>query len=212
MKLSSSAIVLGLVGTSNALQLNLNTKSMEKTASGCVAAGLVASSVIFGGASSAMAADNNDLTMPSMDFAGTTELIAGRSGGRAGGRASSGRTSSARPSARPSTTNVYVSPRGGGAYVAPPPVVVAPVISPFGYSPFGGLGYGALGAVNAVGNEIRDMNQEREIQRERAELDMAKQREAELEMRLRQLEMNQRAPPPLQVAPQQYAAPAPVQQ
>ena len=56
------------------------------------------------------------------------------------------------------------------------------------------MGYG-LGAAGSIGNEIRDMNQEREIQRERAELDVAKQRQAELEARLAQLERQQQRAP-----------------
>lgn len=50
-----------------------------------------------------------------------------------------------------------------------------------------GFGYG-LGAMNGIGNEIRDNRQEMEIQQSRAELDQAKQREADLEARLRALE------------------------
>lgn len=47
--------------------------------------------------------------------------------------------------------------------------------------------------MNAVGNEIRDMNQEREIAQGRAELRQAQQREAEMEGRLRSLENQQMA-------------------
>lgn len=53
-----------------------------------------------------------------------------------------------------------------------------------------GLGYG-LGAINDIGNEIRDNRQEGEIQRSRAELEQARQREAELDARIRQLEAAQ---------------------
>ncbi len=63
-----------------------------------------------------------------------------------------------------------------------------------------GFGYG-FGALNAVGNDIRDFRQEGEIQRERAELDAAKQREAELAARIAQLEQSQginSAPVPVQ--------------
>lgn len=45
--------------------------------------------------------------------------------------------------------------------------------------------------MNGIGNEIRDNRQESEIQRSKAELDQARQREAELDARLRQLEAAQ---------------------
>lgn len=53
-----------------------------------------------------------------------------------------------------------------------------------------GFGYG-LGAVNSIGNEFRDYRQESEIQQSRAELEQARQREAELDARIRQLEAAQ---------------------
>lgn len=65
-------------------------------------------------------------------------------------------------------------------------------MSPFGYSPFGyGGGYGALGAVNAIGNEIRDNRQENEIRESRTELQIAKERQFQLEQRLSAMERNQ---------------------
>jgi hypothetical protein len=71
----------------------------------------------------------------------------------------------------------------------------APVVigSPFGYgySPFGGMGYGALGAVSAINNEMRDSRQENEIRQGRSELEISKQRQAQLEQRLNQLESEQ---------------------
>ena len=53
-----------------------------------------------------------------------------------------------------------------------------------------GLGYG-LGAINNAGNEYRDYRQEGEIQQSKAELEMAKKREAELEARIKALEQGQ---------------------
>lgn len=53
-----------------------------------------------------------------------------------------------------------------------------------------GFGLG-LNAMNNIGNDMRDYRQEGEIQRTRAELENSKQREAEMETRLRQLEMSQ---------------------
>lgn len=115
---------------------------------------------------------------------GSDNIIAARSGGRSGGR------SSAIPrSATPSRTVINRTT----VIAAPTPYYSSPVyISPFG-SPFGGIGYGALGAVSAISNEIRDSRQENEIYRERTELELAKQRQAELERRLYELEANQRA-------------------
>merc|ERR1711862_412222 len=107
----------------------------------------------------------------------------GRSGGRAGGRASMSRPS---PSSRVVNTwarvqrTTVVSPT---VVVPPSPVMVAPV-SPFGYgyNPMGGLGLSlGLNAIEGVGREIRESGQEREIARERAELEQAKQRQFELE-------------------------------
>ena len=58
---------------------------------------------------------------------------------------------------------------------------------------FVGMGYDGLGAIGNIGNEIRDSRQESEIQRCQAELDQARQREAELDARIRQLEAAQAA-------------------
>jgi hypothetical protein len=114
------------------------------------------------------------------DF-GTTELLAARSGGRA-----------SRMSAPPpriierQTTVIHSSP----AYVAPAaPVFLAP--APV-YNPMPGLGLGlGLSAINDVGNAMRDYRQETEIQQSKAELQQARIKEAELEARLRNLEMMQ---------------------
>lgn len=81
--------------------------------------------------------------------------MAARSGGRVGGGGSF--RSAPRPSARPSaprqaaaprvTNNNYYRGGGGGVMVAP-----MPMISPFGYSPFGGFGTGyAAGAILSGG-------------------------------------------------------------
>merc|ERR1719362_1390996 len=76
-------------------------------------------------------------------------------------------------------------------YISAPPVVVSPfgMGMGYGYNPFGGVGLGyGLGAANSIGNEIRDNRQESEIQNERVELELAKQKAAQLEQRLAQLE------------------------
>ena len=54
--------------------------------------------------------------------------------------------------------------------------------------PFPGLSIG-LNTMNQIGNDIRDYRQESEIAQTRAQLQDARQREADMEARLRQLEM-----------------------
>ena len=48
-----------------------------------------------------------------------------------------------------------------------------------------------INAIEGVGREMRESGQEREIARERAELEVAKQRQFELERRLSELERKQ---------------------
>merc|ERR1712127_431868 len=72
-------------------------------------------------------------------------------------------------------------------YVAPAPVMGAPA-----YDPGPGLGLAiGVSAINSIGNGMREARQEGEIARSRAELEVAKQREANMEQRLLQLERNQ---------------------
>ena len=60
------------------------------------------------------------------------------------------------------------------------------------YNPYPGLGLSlGLNAVNQIGNDMRDYRQEREIQDTRAELNASRAREAQMEARLRQLEVGQ---------------------
>jgi len=173
------------VGTSLQMKTNENDNlnSFMKGAS-AFAASVVVSSVLFS-SGAAFASDDN----AQFDFISSSNIIAGRSGGRAGGRAMS--RPMARPMNRPSgggggavynTRNTYIQQRpmlGGGGFG----------YSPFGYSPFGGIGLGyGLGSMNNVGNEIRDNRQEGEIQREAVELEQAKQKNADLEQRIQQLE------------------------
>lgn len=153
----------------------------------------VASAILL---SSTIAPDAQAIT-GDFDF-GSDNVIAARSGGRAGGRSSASTMRSPPPSSRPSTTvNNYSRTtvvQQSPAIVAPAPVVVSPVVvspvvSPFG-SPFG-VGYGALGVVNAIGNEMREGRQEAEIRREREELQESKNRQFMLEQRLNQMEQQQ---------------------
>jgi len=58
-----------------------------------------------------------------------------------------------------------------------------------------GLSLG-LSAVNGIANGMREAGQERELARNRAELEQAKMKEADMEARLRMLEYQQRMPAP----------------
>ncbi|KAI2509432.1 hypothetical protein MHU86_4933 [Fragilaria crotonensis] len=134
------------------------------------------------------------------DFAGSTELIlAGRSGGRAGGRSGGGGYSRSRGPSRAPPTAYRSSTTIIRPMIASPPVVISPFGGGFGYgyNPFGGVGLGyGLGAMNSYGNEMRDYRQEAEIQKEKAELELAKEKNAELEARIKALEQTGQ---PLQV-------------
>jgi hypothetical protein len=127
--------------------------------------------------------------MDDFDF-GSSQVIAGRSGGRAGGRSSA-------PAARPSSSSsqsrsttvinrTYVTP---SPYYSSPGLLYAPVPM---YNPIPGIGLGiGLNAIGNIGNEMRDYRQEGEIQRTRQELQAAQIREADMQARLRSLEMAQ---------------------
>jgi hypothetical protein len=129
-----------------------------------------------------------------MDFGGSSQVVAGRSGGRAGGRAGGG---GARRSAAPSARS-YSAPRStyrsSTTIVRPmysPPVVISPFGGGYGYgyNPLGGMGLGyGLGAMQGNRDEARDYRQESEIQQSKAELDQAKLQAAELEARIKALE------------------------
>jgi hypothetical protein len=120
---------------------------------------------------------------------GTSQVIAARSGGRAGGRAAVRSTPRSVPPPSRSTTRVIERT----TYVAPPvysspSVILAPPI----YNPVPGLGLGlGLNAINQIGNDMRDYRQEQEIRDARSQLQQSQMREAEMEARLRQLEMSQ---------------------
>jgi len=127
-------------------------------------------------------------TEENVDFGPTNTIISARAGGRMGGRAMGGRSMGG-----------YSRPMGGSyrsyssrTYITPPPLMISPFGMGFGYNPLGGIGLGyGLGAANSAGNEMRDYNQETEIQRDRAELEQAKQKNADLEARLELLEKAQ---------------------
>jgi hypothetical protein len=122
--------------------------------------------------------------------AGSSQVIAARSGGRAGGRAP------ARAPARASAptrvierqTTIIQQPAyagaGGGMMMAPQPMYAQPA---------GGSGLGlvlGLNAVSGIADGFREARQENEIRSTRDQLTEARIKEAEMEARLRQLEMN----------------------
>jgi hypothetical protein len=116
------------------------------------------------------------------DFSGSSQVIAGRSGGRAGGRSMS------RPASRTSYSSTTI--------IRPGPTVVVPAYGGgyggYGYNPYGGLGLGlGLNAVSGIGEGIREYRQEGEIRESRTKLEEARIKQAELEARLKQLEMAQ---------------------
>lgn len=160
--------------------------SLKKVAASAFAAAFLAANVV---------AMEPALALDSFDF-GSSEVISARSGGRSGGRVSSGGARSSSSYSRSSTTivrptTVITSP----SYMAPPVYIAPPVIGygGYGYNPLGGLGMGyALGSMNNIGNDMRDMRQESEIQQSKVQLEQARMKEAELEARLRQLEAQPR--------------------
>lgn len=160
--------------------LNAEKNVFSKFAAASVASAILLSSTVA--TPDALAAD-----MTSVDF-GSTDIIAARSGGRAGGRSTASSMRSPAPAARRQTTTINRTTVVAPPVYSAPSVIVAP--API-FSPFGGIGYGAFGAVSAIGNEMRDVRQENEIARERAELEVSKQRQYQLEQRLAQLESQQ---------------------
>jgi len=97
-------------------------------------------------------------------------------------------------------------------------VVAPPVVMGGGYG-YGGYGYGydptpglVFGAVNAIGNGMRESRQNQMIMDERAQLSASQEREAEMAARIRQLEMQQQGQQvqqPQVIIAQPQATPAP---
>jgi hypothetical protein len=176
--------------TSSSSSLEMwNKETMKGAATSLVAAALLIGSSVDPAFAMPTIMDGSSPTTTS-DFGSSQVLIAARSGGRAGGRSSAARAPASRRA--PTTTNTRVIERT--TYVAPPiyssPMYVAPL-----YNPLPGLGFSmGLNAINQVGNDMRDYRQEGEIQNTRAQLEQSKMREAEMEARLRQLEMAQGQP------------------
>jgi len=126
---------------------------------------------------------------------------AARSGGRAGGGGSFRSAPRAAPRAAPRTVinNNYNRGYGGGGGVMIMPPVISP-FSPFGYSPFGGLGTGyALGSMANGGNQREMYRVENEVGKNEADLknmdqqlQAEKDRNAALEQRLNAIEAKQK--------------------
>ena len=123
------------VSSSTALNMmNVDGVATKKAAGSFLAASFLVSNLAF--AAPAFAADDN-----MVDFGGSSQVIAGRSGGRAGGRSSAARAPSR--SAAPSRSSSRVIERTTVIRQAPPvysspSVIVAP--PPMYYNPVPGLG------------------------------------------------------------------------
>jgi hypothetical protein len=188
-----------------------NSASKSKSKHNQVALSVVAAAYLFANVAYAPPAD------AALDF-GSSETIAARSGGRAGGRGGSGgyrggggggRSSFSGGGAARSSFSGGGGGYGGGAAARSynptyrSTTIVRPMIAPspfgygggygggFGYSPFSGIGLGyGLGAMgnNNRGDQARDYQQETDIRSEKSELEQAKLRAAELELRIQALE------------------------
>jgi hypothetical protein len=124
------------------------------------------------------------------DF-GSSQVIAARSGGRSGGRAASRAPVRSSPRQAPprevirETNIIRESPSyGGAAVMAPPPMMMQPAAPSFP-----GLGLVAgFGAMNAIGDGMRENRQENEIRDARQQVVEARIKEAELDARLKAME------------------------
>jgi hypothetical protein len=135
------------------------------------------------------------VALDQQDF-GTSQVIAARSGGRSGGRSSSYKAPPAVRAGKAAPAPVviretrYVTTPSYGAgqavMMAPQPVMMAPQPGIPGLGVIAGLG-----AINAIGDGMREMRQENEIRDARAQVQEARIKEAELEARLRSLERSQ---------------------
>lgn len=181
------------------LHANKKDDNVNKFTSSLVVAATIFATVISNVEPASAQADSFYL-----DFSGSTEVLAARSGGRTGGRSS--RAYRPSPSRSAGTrTRIYNS---NTRIIQPsysPPIIVTPGFG-FGYNPFGGFGLGlGYGAVGSVGNVMQDIRQDNELDRVQAELQAEKIKEADMEARLRALEnatKQQLTPQLLQAQPQ----------
>lgn len=159
-----SAVAFAPASTPARTQTSLEAHDAQKFAASCLLGAAVAASLFTSDPAVAM------------DFGPSSEILAARSGGRAGGRSSYGGAK-----AMKSSSPQVIERRTTVIQSAPSAVYVAPPV--YGYNPMPGLGLSlGLNAMSDMGNTMRDMRQEGEIQDARA-------KNAELEARLRQMEM-----------------------
>jgi hypothetical protein len=121
--------------------------------------------------------------------AGSSQVIAARSGGRAGGRAPArAAPSRSQPRVIERQTTIIQQPAyagAGGGMMMAPPMMAAPMYAP---QPSGlGLALG-INAVSGIASGFREARQENEIRSTRDQLTEARIKEAEMEARLRSLE------------------------
>jgi len=154
-----------------------------------IAASAVAACWLLTGAVSTEAA----FAMDQQTFLDSSSVVlAGRSGGRAGGRSV---RSAPRSMPRSATGGTTVINRR--TTIIAPPVVVGGGLGGYGYGGgYGGYGYDptpglVFGAVNAIGNGMREGRQNDVIRNQGAELNQSRLNEQEMAARIRQLEMNQ---------------------
>jgi len=186
---------------------NKNDFSLRKAAASFAVVSTILANVAVGGA--LPAANAADMT----DFAGTSQVVAARSGGRMGGRSysSSSRGYSSAPRTRVYSSQTYVrpyfSPRViispgpslgfGGGYMPGFGYRYGPTY-PFGYNPYGyysnpyggfGLGLG-LGATigSQAGRAVQEYGRENQLAKVKAELQAEKIKAGAMEERIKQLE------------------------
>ena len=161
--------------------LNLSRKDIEESGKNLAAGVIASAALVVGPMANAveLAADASHSSFTDS----SSVLLSARSGGRAGGRSS-------RPMPRSSQGTTVINKR---TVIQAPPVVVGG--GGYGY---GSYGYGydptpglVFGAVNAIGNGMREARQNDMIRTQQAELNASRQNEADMAARIRQLEMMQ---------------------
>lgn len=156
------------------------------------AASVLASAYVLTGIltsrTAAMAITTSQMPISDAPTTATTLTLSARSGGRMGGRSPSARRPAFRPPSR--VPGSATSRQYGQAVIVRPTPVLSPefgLVSPFGYG-----SYGALGAASVINEGVREARQESELRDERMELEQVRQREADLEQRIKFLEQQRR--------------------
>mmetsp|Transcript_31397 Transcript_31397/g.65617 ORF Transcript_31397/g.65617 Transcript_31397/m.65617 type:complete len:243 (-) Transcript_31397:69-797(-) len=180
-------------GALSSLSLSMKNDDDRDDSGKTFAASAIAAAYIFTGllspVNAAFAMDGST----SLDYFGSSNVIAARSGGRAGGRAPARAAPRAAPSSSASSSKTVIN-RSTTVIQATPPVVVG---SPYGYGggyydPTPGIALNlGLSAVSSISNGMRESRQNDMIYQERAELQAAREREADMAARIRELERMQ---------------------